>query len=98
LAYIDHRCTTCTHLRGAHYTTGTGKGACGQTHACTCTGYVPGPPQVVRTFGWKGRLLDTYTPPGQQVAPGVVAHDCQECQDLYRELTEPQRETEAGAA
>jgi hypothetical protein len=83
MAYVDHRCTGCTHLRGAHYTTGTGKGACGQTHACACNGYVPGEPEVVRTYGWKGRLLDTYTPPGRTVAPGVVAHDCQECQALY---------------
>lgn len=90
MAYIDHRCATCGHLRGAH--PDPGKGSCQQTHACGCTGYVPGEPQVVRTFGWKGRLLDTYTPPGQAVAPGVVAHDCQECRDLYDQLTE------AGAA
>lgn len=96
MAYVDHRCTACTHLRGAHLDRDGQPDVCQQTTACTCRAYVPGEPQVVRTFGFKGPVLDTYTPPGKQVAPGVVACGCPECRALYRELTEP--ETEAGAA
>lgn len=87
MAYIDHRCAACGHLRSAHLSPANGSPVPCRQNACTCQHYADSSPELIPTFDLKGNTVQTVTPPGEQVTAGIRACDCGACHEMYQQLT-----------
>lgn len=90
MAYIDHHCGRCGHVRLAHVRTWCCHGWCRQHCSTRMAEY--GPSELIATFAAFGVPNETVTAPGEwvfyspDVSHALYTCACGECQAKYREL------------
>lgn len=88
MARILHRCNRCGHTTDDHTRDGCSLGWCD----CSSVDWEKGPSELMPTWSFHdGREVTTIVPPGTKTAifgaPPLVACNCEDCRQLYADLT-----------